>query len=35
VEKADLYEFLSAAFLDEVTAEVNLRQWVRQQMQTP
>jgi Uma2 family endonuclease len=35
VEKTDLYEFLSAAFLDEVTAEVNLRQWVRQQMQTP
>ncbi|MBW4621824.1 MAG: Uma2 family endonuclease [Cyanosarcina radialis HA8281-LM2] len=35
VEKTDLYQFLSAAFLDEVTAELNLRQWVRQQMQAP
>jgi Uma2 family endonuclease len=34
VTKTDLYQFLSAAFVDEVTAEVNLRQWVRQQIQT-
>jgi Uma2 family endonuclease len=32
VEKQDLYQFLEAAFLDEVAAEVNFRQWVRQQI---
>jgi Uma2 family endonuclease len=31
VEKTDLYQFLEAAFVDEVTAEINFRQWVRQQ----
>jgi Uma2 family endonuclease len=30
VEKADLYRFLAEAQLDEVDAEVNFRQWVRQ-----
>lgn len=34
VAKTDLYHFLEAAFLDEVTAEINLRQWVRQQIQS-
>jgi Uma2 family endonuclease len=34
VEKKDLYEFLETAFRDEVEAEVNFRQWVRQQIQT-
>ena len=29
VEKRDLYQFLEAALLDEVAAEVNFRQWVR------
>jgi Uma2 family endonuclease len=33
VAKADLYQFLETALLDEVTAETNLRQWVRQQVQ--
>jgi Uma2 family endonuclease len=33
LEKQDLYQFLEAAFLDEVAAEVNFRQWVRQQIQ--
>jgi Uma2 family endonuclease len=31
VEKQDLYQFLEAAFLDEVAAEINFRQWVQQQ----
>jgi Uma2 family endonuclease len=31
VEKADLYQFLETALLDEVAAEINFRQWVRQQ----
>ncbi|WP_254721970.1 Uma2 family endonuclease [Kovacikia minuta] len=30
VEKTTLYEFLEAALLDEVTAEINFRQWLRQ-----
>jgi Uma2 family endonuclease len=32
VEKTDLYQFLETALLDEATAEVNLRQWVRQKI---
>jgi Uma2 family endonuclease len=32
VEKADLYRFLAEARLDEVDAEVNFRQWVRQRL---
>jgi Uma2 family endonuclease len=32
IEKTDLYQFLETALLDEVTAEVNFRQWVRQQV---
>jgi hypothetical protein len=32
LEKADLYQFLEAALLDEVAAEINFRQWVRQQL---
>ncbi len=31
VEKADLYRFLEAALLNEVSAEINFRQWVREQ----
>lgn len=31
VEKADLYRFLEAALLNEVSAEINFRQWVRGQ----
>jgi hypothetical protein len=27
--KAKLYEFLAAAMIDEVEAEINLRQWIR------
>lgn len=30
IKKEDLYRFLEAAFLDEVAAEIDLRQWVRQ-----
>lgn len=33
VEKTDLYQFLEAAFIDEVAAEIEFRQWVRQQIQ--
>jgi Uma2 family endonuclease len=33
VEKTDLYQFLEAAFTDEVAAEIDFRQWVRQQIQ--
>ena len=29
IEKAKLYEFLEAAFRNEVAAEINLREWVR------
>ena len=32
VEQADLYQFLEAALLDEVAAEINFRQWVRQRI---
>lgn len=32
IEKTDLYQFLEAALLDEVAAEINFRQWVRQQV---
>jgi Uma2 family endonuclease len=32
VAKADFYKFLETALLDEVSAESNLRQWVRQQI---
>ncbi|PSB04714.1 Uma2 family endonuclease [Merismopedia glauca] len=32
VEKNDLYQFLEVALLDEVAAEVNFRQWVREQI---
>lgn len=31
IEKTDLYQFLEAALLDEVSAEINFRQWVQQQ----
>ncbi|MBW4472949.1 MAG: Uma2 family endonuclease [Stenomitos rutilans HA7619-LM2] len=31
VQKTDLYQFLEAALLDEVSAEINFRQWVQQQ----
>lgn len=31
VQKSDLYHFLETALLDEVTAELDFRQWVRQQ----
>jgi Uma2 family endonuclease len=31
IEKNDLYQFLERALLDEVSAEIDLRQWVRQQ----
>ncbi|MBF2027137.1 MAG: Uma2 family endonuclease [Oscillatoriales cyanobacterium C42_A2020_001] len=30
VEKSALYQFLETALLDEVTAEINFRQWIRQ-----
>lgn len=30
VSKADLYQFLETALVDEVTAEINFRQWVKQ-----
>ncbi len=30
IAKTDLYQFLEAARFDEVTAEINFRQWVRQ-----
>ncbi|MCU0541857.1 MAG: Uma2 family endonuclease [Oscillatoriaceae cyanobacterium Prado104] len=33
VEKTDLYQFLEAAFIDEVAAEIDFRQWARQQIQ--
>ena len=33
IEKANLYQFLEAALLDEVTAEINFRLWVRQQVE--
>lgn len=33
VEKTDLYQFLEAAFTDEIAAEIDFRQWVRQQIQ--
>jgi Uma2 family endonuclease len=33
VEKTDLYQFLEVALRDEALAEVNFRQWVRQQIQ--
>jgi Uma2 family endonuclease len=32
IEKVDLYHFLAAAQADEVAAEVNFRQWVRQRL---
>lgn len=32
IKKTDLYQFLEAALLDEVSAEINFRQWVRQQI---
>ncbi|PZD74771.1 hypothetical protein C1752_00589 [Acaryochloris thomasi RCC1774] len=32
VAKQDLYQFLEAALLDEVAAEIGLRQWVQQQI---
>jgi Uma2 family endonuclease len=32
IAKPDLYQFLEAALVDEVSAEINLRQWVREQM---
>jgi len=32
VAKADLYGFLQTAIADEVTAELNFRQWVRTQI---
>jgi Uma2 family endonuclease len=35
IEKTDLYQFLEVAFIDEVAAEIDFRQWVRQQIQGP
>jgi hypothetical protein len=32
VKKADLYRFLETALADEVAAEIEFRQWVRQQL---
>jgi Uma2 family endonuclease len=32
IEKKDLYQFLEAALLDEVAAEIDLRQWIKQQI---
>jgi Uma2 family endonuclease len=32
IEKTDLYQFLEAALLDEAAAEIDFRQWVRQQV---
>ena len=29
LQKADLYRFLEAAWVDEVAAEIDFRQWVR------
>lgn len=34
VKKTALYQFLEAALLDEVSAEINFRQWVQQQRQS-
>jgi Uma2 family endonuclease len=34
VDKADLYHLLETGLVDEVAAEVNFRQWVRQQLQS-
>ena len=34
LEKRDLYRFLEAALLDEVAAEIDFRQWVRQKIQS-
>lgn len=34
VAKPDFYQFLEAALVDEVTAEINFRHWVRQQLHT-
>lgn len=34
VSKANLYQFLEVALHDEVAAEIDLRHWVRQQLQT-
>ena len=33
IEKTDLYQFLEVAFIDEVAAEIDFRQWVRQQIE--
>jgi hypothetical protein len=32
VAKGNLAQFLETAFVDEVTAELNLRQWIRAQI---
>jgi Uma2 family endonuclease len=32
IAKSDLYQFLETALIDEVTAEINLRAWLRQQL---
>lgn len=32
VEKTDLYQFLEAALLDEVAAEIHFRQWLQQRL---
>ena len=32
LEKADLYRFLESALLNEVAAEIEFRQWVRERM---
>lgn len=32
VQKSDLYQFLEVAFLNEVAAETNFRQWVREHL---
>lgn len=32
IEKRDLYRFLESALLDEMAAEINFRQWVREEL---
>ncbi len=32
IEKSDLYQFLEVALLNEVSAEINFRKWVREQL---
>ncbi|MGB3301037.1 MAG: hypothetical protein WBA76_22435 [Phormidesmis sp.] len=32
IKKSDLYSFLQEAVLNEVSAEINFRRWVREQL---